>query len=96
MVPGNYYITVYNTESGANNFAAQFEIAYGDKNEDGVIEIVAIDKNYYRPLEVDTLLGNSSKARKELKWKIAYTLKSMIKEMVNEELYSLNNDKKIR
>ena len=59
-------------------------------------KIVAIDKNYYRPLEVDTLLGNSSKAKKELKWKISYNLKSMIKEMVNEELYSLKNDKKIR
>ena len=53
-------------------------------------------KNYYRPLEVDTLLGNSSKAKKELKWKISYNLKSMIKEMVNEELVSLKNDKKYR
>tara|TARA_B100001121_G_scaffold266456_1_gene249105 strand:+ start:579 stop:1631 length:1053 start_codon:yes stop_codon:yes gene_type:complete len=59
-------------------------------------KIVAIDKNYYRPLEVDTLLGNSSKAKKELKWKISYNLKSMIKEMVNEELVSLKNDKKYR
>tara|TARA_B100001540_G_C15795415_1_gene637422 strand:+ start:417 stop:1469 length:1053 start_codon:yes stop_codon:yes gene_type:complete len=59
-------------------------------------KIVAIDKNYYRPLEVDTLLGNSSKAKKELKWKISYNLKSMIKEMVNEELNSLKNDKKYR
>ena len=56
-------------------------------------KIVAIDKNYFRPLEVDTLLGNSSKAKKELKWKISYNLKSMIKEMVNEELNSLKNDK---
>ena len=60
------------------------------------VKIVAIDKNYYRPLEVDTLLGDSSNAKKELKWKISYSLKSMIKEMVNEELYSLKNDKKIR
>ena len=59
-------------------------------------KIVAIDKNYFRPLEVDTLLGNSSKAKKELKWKISYNLKSMIKEMVNEELNSLKNDKKYR
>ena len=31
--------------------------------------IIACDKNYYRPLEVDTLLGDSKKAKKELNWK---------------------------
>ncbi len=56
--------------------------------------IVSIDKNYFRPLEVDTLLGNSSKARKDLKWKPSYNIKTMIKEMVSEELKSLKNDKK--
>ncbi len=55
---------------------------------------MSIDKNYFRPLEVDTLLGNSSKARKELKWKPSYNIKTMIKEMVSEELKSLKNDKK--
>ena len=54
--------------------------------------IVCIDKNYFRPLEVDTLLGNSSKARKELRWKPKYSIKSMIKEMVSEELNSFQND----
>ena len=37
--------------------------------------IVACDKEYFRPLEVDTLLGNSSKARKELKWKPKTSIK---------------------
>jgi len=55
-------------------------------------KIVAVDKNYFRPLEVDTLLGNSTKARKDLKWKQLYNLKSMIKEMVHEELKTLKND----
>ena len=59
-------------------------------------KIVSVDKNYFRPLEVDTLLGNSSKAKRELKWKINYNIKSLIKEMVSEELSSLKNDKKIR
>ena len=47
----------------------------------------------YRPLEFDTLLGNSKKARRELKWKPKYNVKSMIKEMVYEELNSLKDDK---
>ena len=47
-------------------------------------------------LEVDTLLGNSSKARRELKWKTNYNIKSLIKEMVSEEMNIFENDKKIR
>jgi len=47
--------------------------------------IVKCSNKYYRPLEVDTLLGDSSKARKELKWKPKYNFKTLIKEMVKEE-----------
>ena len=64
------------------------------KNKKNII--VSVDKNYFRPLEVDTLLGNSSKARRELNWKTNYNIKSLIKEMVSEEMNSLKNDKKIR
>ena len=55
-------------------------------------KIISIDKNYFRPLEVDTLLGNSRKARKNLNWKPKYNIRSMIKEMVREEINSLEND----
>ena len=48
--------------------------------------IVECDKAYYRPLEVDTLLGNSNKARKDLKWKPKTTIRMLVKEMVNFEL----------
>jgi len=48
--------------------------------------IVACDKEYYRPLEVDTLLGNSKKAQKELNWKPKTSLQMLVKEMVNSEL----------
>ena len=58
--------------------------------------IVKVDKNYFRPLEVDTLLGNSSKAKKLLKWKPTYNVKSMVREMVIEEINSMKNDKKNR
>ena len=49
--------------------------------------IIKCSNKYYRPLEVDTLLGDSSKARKELKWKPRYNFKTLIKEMVKEELF---------
>jgi GDPmannose 4,6-dehydratase len=52
--------------------------------------IIECDKEYYRPLEVDTLLGNSSKARKELNWKPKYNISKLIKEMINTELRNLS------
>ena len=54
--------------------------------------IVACDKKYFRPLEVDTLLGNSKKARKDLNWKPKINIRALVKEMVNFELKKLTND----
>ncbi len=48
--------------------------------------IVACDKNYYRPLEVNSLLGDSRKARKILNWKPKTGLDELISEMVNLEM----------
>ena len=55
--------------------------------------IIASDKNYYRPLEVDTLLGDSSKTFKELNWRPKYKVKDIVKEMVKYELKNLSNVK---
>ena len=54
--------------------------------------IIECDKEYFRPLEVDTLLGNSRKALKELKWKPKIHIKQLIKEMVESEISSIKND----
>jgi GDPmannose 4,6-dehydratase len=56
--------------------------------------IIECDPAYYRPLEVDTLLGDSSKARRKLNWKPNTNLHCLVKEMVAEELKSLNVKKK--
>ena len=55
--------------------------------------IVACDKEYYRPLEVDTLLGNPKKAQKELNWKAKIKIEELVKDMVRSELKRLNSDK---
>ena len=60
-----------------------------DENGKSIIEC---DPSYYRPLEVNTLLGDSSKARKKLKWKPKINVKTLVKEMVFEELKKLQND----
>ena len=60
-----------------------------DKNGNIIIEC---HKNYFRPLDVNKLLGNSKKARKILKWKPKYDINSLIEEMISYELSILNND----
>ncbi len=53
--------------------------------------LVRISKKYFRPLEVDALLGNSSKTKKILKWKPKITLKQLAKEMVLSDIELLKN-----
>ena len=48
--------------------------------------VVRIDPRYFRPTEVDLLLGDSSKARKQLKWEPKVTISQLISEMIKEDL----------
>jgi GDPmannose 4,6-dehydratase len=48
--------------------------------------IVAIDPRYFRPTEVETLLGDPSKAKAKLGWQPEITLADMVKEMVAHDL----------
>ena len=52
--------------------------------------IILCDKRYFRPHDVNSLIGNSTKARKELKWKPKISLNMMIKEMIDFEIKNLN------
>ena len=49
-------------------------------------EVVAIDAEYFRPTEVDLLIGDATKARTILGWKPKYTLSEMVREMVASDL----------
>ena len=51
--------------------------------------IVQCDRSHYRPLEVDTLLGDPRKAKRELNWKPKITIKQLIREMIEMEIKSL-------
>ena len=48
-------------------------------------ELIFISERYFRPAEVDELLGDSTKARKELGWKPEYTFDELVKEMVEKD-----------
>ena len=52
-----------------------------DENDNTVVKI---NPQFYRPAEVDLLLGDSSKAREVLGWKPKYTFDSMIDQMMQE------------
>ena len=47
--------------------------------------IVECDKKYFRPLDVNTLLGDATKARRQLKWKPKFNIRELIKDMISEE-----------
>ena len=55
-----------------------------DRNTGKVI--VSIDKSFYRPAEVDLLLGDSSKARRELDWVPNFTFESLVGDMVAHDM----------
>lgn len=48
--------------------------------------VVAVDAKYFRPTEVDLLLGDASKAREKLGWEPKYDLPSLVREMVQADL----------
>jgi GDPmannose 4,6-dehydratase len=49
-------------------------------------EVVAVDPEYFRPTEVDLLIGDATKARAQLGWMPKYDLTGLIKEMVEEDV----------
>ena len=57
----------------------------GRRADNGEI-VVKIDPRYFRPCEVETLLGDPSKASKELGWKAKTSLEKLVEEMVKEDL----------
>jgi len=56
-------------------------------------KIIRIDHRYYRPTEVDILIGDSSKAQRELGWKIDYDLDALIREMVKGDMEIFSREK---
>lgn len=58
--------------------------------------LVKIDPRYYRPTEVDLLLGNPEKARRELGWQHKTTFKELVVEMYESDLILMGNENKPR
>ncbi|HEV3251568.1 MAG TPA: GDP-mannose 4,6-dehydratase [Puia sp.] len=59
-------------------------------------EVVAIDPKYYRPAEVDILIGDATKARQKLGWKPKYDLAMLVKEMVHADIELFRREKLLK
>ncbi|AWN17515.1 GDP-mannose 4,6-dehydratase [Salinisphaera sp. LB1] len=58
--------------------------------------LVAVDPRYFRPTEVETLLGDPSKAREQLGWEPEVSFDALVAEMVREDLMSAERDELCR
>jgi GDPmannose 4,6-dehydratase len=59
-------------------------------------EVVAVDPRYYRPTEVDLLIGDPTKAQTKLGWKPKYDLAGLVKEMVASDVDSFRKEKLLK
>jgi GDPmannose 4,6-dehydratase len=72
----------------------KFEQMTNNKYSDKLInqEVVAVDPRYFRPTEVDLLLGDPSKAERELGWKREYKLEELVNDMMKSDLKLMQKD----
>ena len=59
-------------------------------------EFVKVDERYYRPAEIDQLIGDASKARRVLGWEPTYKFRELIKEMVASDLEALSTGNEVQ
>ena len=86
--PGDYVIGT-GKEHSVEDFAKKAFAHVGLNYKD----YIEIDKKLIRPAEVDTLLADYSKAKKELKWEPKITFENLVKSMVEEDLELMTNMK---
>jgi len=59
-------------------------------------EVIAVDERYFRPTEVDILIGDNSKAKEKLGWEPQYTLDELVEEMVLSDLELMKKEKLLK
>lgn len=87
-------------EAAANEIGLSIQWEGSGANEKGRDPsgrlIVAVDPRYFRPTEVETLLGDSSKARSKLGWTPKISFQDLVREMMREDLKAAERDELVK
>jgi len=59
-------------------------------------EVVSVDSQYFRPTEVDLLLGDPTKAETKLGWKREYKLEELVNDMMQSDLKLMTQDQYLK
>ncbi|MEC7276599.1 MAG: GDP-mannose 4,6-dehydratase [Bdellovibrionota bacterium] len=81
--------TGVNEKAFVENCTGEYQLPVGK-------EVLCVDPEYFRPTEVDLLLGDATKAREKLGWKPKHDLNSLIYDMVEEDLKLFKKDKYLK
>lgn len=81
------------TEKVGASFLAGIKARIADKNQKPV---VAIDPKYYRPTEVDLLIGDPTKSKQKLGWTPEYDLAGLVKDMMESDVKLMKKDSYLR
>jgi len=89
--PGDYVVATGETHSVREFCEAAFTVA-GLNYQD----YVKIEEFFYRPAEIDLLVGDASKARQILGWKPQHSFSELVKEMVHNDIDALTHNNRVR
>ena len=59
-------------------------------------KVVQVDSKYFRPTEVDLLIGDASKAKEKLGWVPEYTLKELVNEMMTSDIKMMEKEQYLK
>ena len=77
--------------SGESHSVKEFcELAFADADLD-YRDYVVTDEKFYRPAEVDSLIGDATRAREVLNWRREYNFEQLVKDMVHHDLALVNS-----
>ena len=79
-------------QDGETLYIKSSEGEYSESLEPGKI-VIKVDPRYFRPTEVDLLIGDPTKAKEKLGWEPKYSFDDLVKEMVESDLKLMKKDR---
>ena len=99
IATGKQYSVKDFVNCAAKNLDMVFEWKGKGLKEVGLLngkEIIKVDPRYFRPAEVENLLGDPTKAKEKLNWFPRISFENLVREMIEEDLKIAKNEKDIK